>query len=385
LQLHQTKVTFRNISTKFETAKQILAMISQMVEKVNEESKCLPIKIDEKSIEKILKIEELAAEEIKEKDTSAADTEIQEAEVDETVRRNENGKSTADIIKSQGKDLCIPFISARALYVVTPKTSRRRGDKNGCAYLVLTPPPPPLPHSKQGEMSGIVSQGYDVDDGDGSESTKEQIVPQYTQAERSRLTAISKLQLIQSIEVLSEIAEQDAKSQQIYGECQVEASTSGKAWRDKEGGNRDRREGTIENTSDYKQFFNKQTKAEEERQNRPKPAPGGGVVGASNESGEDEEQLSAIVLHLRAKHKEQNQRKKAKKKANKEAKKVNKSQSSAGTNSNSTSRDSKNRNSSKVGTGGSRGKSRRESSKNKSSSGVQGPVVLMKSSQNGSG
>mmetsp|Transcript_30516 Transcript_30516/g.45160 ORF Transcript_30516/g.45160 Transcript_30516/m.45160 type:complete len:433 (+) Transcript_30516:300-1598(+) len=402
LQLHQTKVTFRNISVKFETAKQILIMISEMIDKVNEESKLLPIKLEAKSIERIVKIEEMvAAEQAKQQTTPGEESKSQDVETKDTAGDSNDAphKTMADIVAGLNKDSVGPFIAARVLYVVPPKSSRRRGVKNGCAYLVFTPPPPPPPtQPKVGDTAGLKIQEVENDsngkeddttaDSNAKQKSSEEPMDQpaapqqYNQAERSRLTAIAKLQLIQSIEALAAHAEIDAKSEQVYGECQVEASTSGKAWRDKESGNRDRREGTIENTSDYKQFFNKQSKALEERQSRPKPAPGGGSISTNGENGENEEKLSAIVMHLRAKHKEQNQRKKAKKKANKEAKKGSKSQASGSTTNNSN-RDSKNRTSSKGGSGGARGKSRRENSKNKSGSGVKGPVVLMKTSQNG--
>jgi len=393
LQLHQTKVTFRNINVKFETAKEILIMISDMIDKVNEESKYLPIKLDVKSIERAVQIEELIAVEKAKRENSSEEKEnkCEDAEIKATGDTDALQKTMADVVAGLDKEPVGPFIAARVLYVVPPKTSRRRGVKNGCAYLVFTPPPPPPPEKKVENIPDLVNEGEEqqikgeeegttVDSNpkqkpaDGT--TDQSAAPhQYTQAERSRLTAIAKLQLIQSIEALASHAEMDAKSEQFYGECKVEASTCGKAWRDKESGNRDRREGTIENTSDYKQFFNKQSKAKEERQNRPKPAPGGGTISANGENGENEEQLSALVQHLRAKHKEQNQRKKAKKKANKEAKKGSKSQASISSASNS-----KNRASSKGCNGGARNKSRRENSKGKSGSGAKGPVVLMKTS-----
>lgn len=417
-QLQQTKVTFRNIedSTKFGTAESILTMVSDLISKVNDNNKGTlpPIKLDMKSFEKIIQIEELIAEQEREEEQKETDGEQGEATQDEEMNDAEATadtepkddekpapKTMAEVVKGDTAEVEGPVITARALYVVPAKKSRRRGEKTGCAYFVMTapPPPPPAPRvvkkpvevtenpvenevtvdesteakpcvvdDKVGVEPGVVSPTEDqkvaAENGEGAAPEKKADSPQkdkvveikapagplYTQAEKSRLTAVAKLQLLNVIDALSAIAEQDAKTHQNYGKCQVAASISGKAWRDKEGGHRDRREGTIQNTGDYKQFFAKQNKAVEERQSRPKPAPGGG---ATSENGDSAQPVSAIVAHLRAKRQESSQRKKAKKKANKDAKKGKQPENSG-----------RGRNNAKGG--GGRGRQRKEGSKKNS-------------------
>lgn len=488
-QLQQTKVTFRDIddSSKFGTAKEILTMISGLIDKVNEQQQQsansnntatataaaananhLWIQLDQKSVDKIIEAEELVkAEEAKRIEESKAavavnqenDTADEETteEALETKEPSIPSKTLAEIVK--GPEVVVPpvegpVITARALYVVPAKKSRRRGEKSGCAYIVLTAPPPPepekvvpskgthevaeivtpveknsvekevtVPKAEEGTAETVIAEGIEnlkiaadvsekkeeivkkkdeaVDQPATTDTKKEankekmvdmkdaSSVPLYTAAEKSRLTAVAKLQLLYAIDALSAVVAQDSCSTTAnasnaapndYGNCQVAASVSGKAWRDKEGGHRDRREGTIETTGDYKQFFNKQTKAQEDRQNRPKPAPGGGLDGTTGDTKNDQP-LSAIVLHLRAKHQEQNKRKKASKKASKDAKKGGKQPASSSSTSGGgggSNKDGSRR------SGNSKG-GRRGRKDGKKSGSTQAPVMLMKSNHNGSG
>ena len=470
-QVQQTKVTVRNISTKFSTSAQILTMLAEMIQKVNAESSSnLPIKLDIKSVEKIIRDEDLIAADVlkgkedddtKEKEDETVD---EAADVDMKDAGEQQEKRTmADIVRGPEVPEDGPFITARALYVNPARISRRRGEKNGCAYLVLTapapPPPPPKPVDAvvapvekdtatvadtavaslivettstamvENETDAVVTvpadteeavtenketatnEGEDkmeVDKDEVSDKTEAQTTdknepskteqtvesttpketieeikvssPLYSPAEKTRLMSIAKLQLLQVIESLSTLAEQDAKTAQLYGNCEVAASINGKAWRDKE--SRDRREGTVEFTGDYKQFFAKQDKATEDRQNRPKPAPGGGL--ATGDNGDSDQQLSAIVLHLRSKHQEENKRKKIKKRVVKETTKGKASPAPASNN-----RDGKGRNNNnRSGSGGAgRGRSRpsNNNNKKKSDGGSSAPVVLKKAASNGSG
>ena len=188
------------------------------------------------------------------------------------VVKGSTQEQTADSIKG-------PVITARALYVVPPKKSRRRGIKSGCAYLVLTGP---------------------------SVAPSEEEYANMTQGERSRLTAKARLQLSTAVEALSSRGEENAKTSQEYGGCLIQQSISGKAWK---ANYFDNREGTIETTADYKRFMAKTEKEEEDRMSRPRPTPGGAM--GDVDGGENGEQVAAIVLHLQAKRKQEARRRKA--------------------------------------------------------------------------
>jgi len=450
-------------------------MITSLIAKVNEQQQSsgalsanqVLIQLDTKSFEKIIEIEELVkAEEAKKKDEAEAATNDAEAEATPDEAEAGGGsvdgtptsktfddkddapkeipvKSMAEIVKGPEVPVVIegPVITARALYVMPAKKSNRRGEKSGCAYLVLTAPPPPETKASPTHISaavlskeeapkstvekevtkteetvekvaeGVEQMTITPDEKEGADKVqqatanpavkkdgfKEKMedikdapssVPLYTAAEKSRLTAVAKLQLVNAIDALSSVAKEDSRTttEKIYGNCQVAASASGKAWRDKEGGHRDRREGTIETTGDYKQFFNKQNKAQEERQSRPKPAPGGGgLLGTTDGNGDSSSQpISAIVLHLRAKHQEQNKRKKASKKASKDAKNKGGKQPTSSS-SGASNKDGGRRSSNNTSKGGGGGGGRRGRKDNKKGGGTQAPVMLMKPKHNGSG
>ena len=72
-------------------------------------------------------------------------------------------------------------------------------------------------------------------------------------------------------------AKDDAKADQHYAGSMVEVAMSGKTYKHQVH-RRDRREGTLETTADYKNFVENAAKAKEERMARPKPAPGGGAT-----------------------------------------------------------------------------------------------------------
>ena len=301
-----------------------------MIAQVNAESN-LPIKLDTVSVEKIIADEKLVPSTQAKNENDDTKQTTDEAP-DGNVVQNEQETMTIDDVAKEatGASLDGPYITARALYVVPAKVSRRRGEKSGCAYFILTAPAPPPPTQpvnggtsnttlNGGTMMDVNSKVPNIDTHDAMDteaavvSLKEPVeatkvsTPTYSATEKSRLTSLAKLQLLQAIESLSALAEEDAKTAQLYGKCQVEASISGKGWRDKE--TRDRRDVNVENTNDYKLFFSKQVRTAEERQSRPKPLPGGGV-GQGENGGDSDQKLAAIVLHLRAKHKEESNRKK---------------------------------------------------------------------------
>ena len=306
-QAQQLKVTVRRIQDveRYGTVAQVLDMIRNMVTKVNLEktTATLPIQLDEGSMERLIQAEELAAEraaafenaeETQEEGTnqeeSTPETTANDSQKDDATTKPETTKANdsqrddskppsdatkyASVVKGAESEFQGPCIRARALYVVPPKKSRRRGIKSGCAYLILT-----VPNTMSEEETAAM-----------------------TQAERSRATAKGRLQLLTAVEALSKAAEEKADS---YGGCIVQTSVCGKGWKEN---HRDNREDTIESTADYKHFISKSKKEAEERLARPRPTPGGSLEDLNNENGQ---QVAAIVLHLRAKRQQEAKRKKA--------------------------------------------------------------------------
>lgn len=314
-QTQQVKVTLRKIENveKFGSVSQILGMVQTIVHNVNEENKgkaiFLPIHLEEASIQRLVQEEQLAeaAKAKQEAETeNVEETETMEVEGVQVQEPDSNNKETAkdskqetpttenpkllsSIVKGEEQQQEVPkgpVIYARALYVVPPKKSRRRGIKSGCAYLVLNGP-------KVAE-------------------TEEEYATM-TQFQKSRATAKARLQLTMAIDALSAHGAEDAKTNQRYGGCIIEQSTSGKAWKPN---HRDNREGTIETTADYKRFMSRAEKEEEERMSRPRPTPGGAM--GDMDGAENGEPVAAIVRHLQAKRKQEARRRKAAMKKNEE-------------------------------------------------------------------
>lgn len=282
---------------RYGTVAQIVEMIRMMIDKVNSENKTkaffLPIQLDEESVQRLIKEDELAAAAAKE----AANAQVKNDEQDEqmvgikqesmeqseekemleknpdTTKPESDNLKFATVVKGVVVDQATgPVMNARALYVVPPKKSRRRGIKSGCAYLVLNGPT----------------------EEDGGNMTA---------AQRSHATAKARLQLTTAVEALSKHAQEDSKSSQVYAGCVIQPSMSGKAWRPTY---RDHREGTVESTGDYKRFMANMAKEEDERLSRPKPTPGGALSDGKSENGEP---VAAIVKHLRAKRQQEARRK----------------------------------------------------------------------------
>jgi hypothetical protein len=284
------KVTFRDIQG-CASVREIMDMIREVLQKAST-TLATKILMDEASVEKLIRTEELVKEaEAKPTKDDAAVPDVDEAVEDTGDKGQEEKAATivdlkenmieppernmAEIVKG-AEAPPVDFtnsISARALYAILPRVSKRRGFKSGCAYLLLHAP---TPKASEGPLEA---------------------------AEKAKLTAIGRLQLALALESIAKLAN-------------AEASLSSKSWKDKES-HRDRREGTIETTGDYKKFMEGQAAHALAVQSRPKPAPGGGVLSSSS-SVEQESQLAAIVLHLRAIRAEQKSRQNAKKKVKKD-------------------------------------------------------------------
>ena len=195
-------------------------------------------------------------------------------------------------------------VHVRILYVVPPKMTKRRGEKTGCAYLVLTAPPiearePVQPQNLQADDTASTTRSVK------SDSVSVQAPIDYSQDMARRRMMIQR-----TLEALMKTAEEDAKTRQEFSECVVAESLSEKTWKPRIE-RRDRLEGTMEETPDYKAFFEKSEQEKEERKLRPKPAPGGGVfsssLASSHNNGDNNkgQPIAALVLHLRKKQEDE--------------------------------------------------------------------------------
>ena len=409
----QTKITFRRIGNvdKHGTVKDIMEMIRSMLSSI--ESTTFSIELEEATVRRLIKDDELyqaaLAEEAKKADSreskvsvedqgkdgsddadKSADAipEDQTADQSQATKGDTNANKAGedannlDVIVAPKKPSILPTITARPLFVLPPKKTRRRGERAGTAYVVFTGPKidpqkvvekePPIkeatttkstntsdssaskgaqepqtddPASGKPDSTEAVDSKSPEEDGEvplatavsADESTADPsgndpapgaktttAAPKPTpkpsksaNADYSRAVAKGRLLLKQAVDALVQLADEDAKAQQIYAGCSVEEAMSGKTWRH-QNHRPDRREGTIESTSDFKNWLQSLTKQEEDLKARPKPTPGGGglAMTAGVDGTENGQQLSAIVMHLRAKRQEA-KRKKAKKKKEK--------------------------------------------------------------------
>ena len=407
----QTKITFRKIGNadKYGSVKQVMELVRSMLNSV--ESTNFAIELEEATVRRLVTEDELyqaaVAEEVNkteseetkgtEEDKEGVDdadmppnlptddvnASLPKATSDEAKKGGED--SSLDVIIAPKNSSLLPTITARPLFVLPPKKTRRRGERAGCAYVVFTGPKidphrvdkeAPIketstelnPASSEGNsmspadaspadapamadpdimevVNSNVTSGEDDDpaltsandeitaDAVGSNPAEGKVptsspksasqpaapISKSSHADYSRAVAKGRLLLKNAVDALIQLADQDAKTQQLYAGCIVEESMSGKTWRH-QNHRPDRREGSIETTSDFKNWLQSLAKQEEDLKARPKPAPGGGSLamstGVDGTTIEDGQQLSAIVIHLRAKRQEA-KRKKAKKKKEK--------------------------------------------------------------------
>jgi len=209
------------------------------------------------------------------------------------------------------------IVTVRVLYAVPPKKTRRRGEKPGCAYVLLVAPP----------IKEIIDPKDDA--APSSNESMENSTPSKQSSaivDYCREVSQKRLMLNRAVEVMAHVAVLDSKSKKELAGCMVEESINVKTWTWKPSNHRDRLEGTIEESEDFKRFQAKNAKAVEERMARPKPAPGGGTLAAVSAAGtagtsETGQPMAAIVLHLKAKQEQEKKRKKAKRRAKDASKK----------------------------------------------------------------
>lgn len=303
-----------------------------------------------------------------------------------------------EIIIAPSKPKTVPVITARPLYVLPPKKTRRRGERAGVAYVLLTAPkiekievpeslkpdgiieevetdvpeltdesaavvtasadestpksadddtasppvtttkdadekaasPPDTTNTQSGEEEAAsppdtTTKSAD-EDRESPVTSREEPAPEPVPPiaiDYSRDLAKGRLLLSQAIEALQRISQEDSNSSQLFSNCRIEISMSGKTWRNQHH-RQDRREGSIESTNDYKNWLQSLTTKQEDLKNRPKPAPGGGSHNLSSDGADNNGQpIAALVQHLKTKR-QQLKRKKLKKKKEKQADKKSK-------------------------------------------------------------
>lgn len=215
-------------------------------------------------------------------------------------------------------------VDVRVLYMVPPKKTRRRGEKPGIAYLLLTAPAIETKLAPVLEMPPVSAEGKTQVDavtmnGAVDETKPSDCVP--PTVDYSRDVAKGRLLLQNAVELL-QVSATKASSPPMT----VEESKNNKVWKQQPFSSRspvDRLAGTIFETEDYQQFLEGTVRREEQLKARPKPAPGGGMTsggGATSAPGSDAQPVAALVLHLQKKQEEEKKRKLALRKTKDEKK-----------------------------------------------------------------
>jgi hypothetical protein len=218
------------------------------------------------------------------------------------------------------------------LYIVPPKATRRRGEKPGIAYLLLISPPIETQLAPVTELHPI-SEEMNTDVVDTTVQVGSNATPSTTSTsanvpavDYSRDIAKRRLLLQNALESL-QVASTKIMMQSNDTMMIVEESLNTKGWKQQPFSSKspvDRMAGSIFESDDYEQFLEATVRREQQRKARPKPVPGGGLIGtttlssgtngAATSVGADSKPVAALVLHLQKKQEEENQRKLAKRK-----------------------------------------------------------------------
>jgi len=248
-------------------------------------------------------------------------------------------------------------ISVRPLCVIPPKRSRRRGDRPGVAYILLTAPkfdkveipqtvpenavPKVVAKANSGPKSKTTPSADATDDQSKSSKQKQdeasggQTVgaketgknPSVSSAKKpadySRQVAHGRLLLQTATELLKEVTAlsanttasraswvdsgRDMSTMELTNPLSItiEPATCGKTWR-WQNSRSDRRENTLESTSDYQHWLSGLEKHVADIKARPKPAPGGGVVTVDEHGNTStaSQPIATLVQHLLVKQQE---------------------------------------------------------------------------------
>mmetsp|Transcript_19679 Transcript_19679/g.45772 ORF Transcript_19679/g.45772 Transcript_19679/m.45772 type:complete len:560 (+) Transcript_19679:292-1971(+) len=313
-------------------------------------------------------------EETTEKEEDAkGNTIVEDKETAVQSNHDNNDKNDhLDVIVATKTPSGLPTITARPLYVVPPRKTRRRGERGGTAYVLLIGPKieqkkatvitadktgekdqPATSSEIQSEESKEPAVVTDDEDGTIKAEAKAGDITTPTNTAMKATTTVTpekaisyprelakgRLLLSNTLKSLTELVADDSTTQEFaFSGCIVEQSMNGKTWKMFHNSNSrpDRRDGTIEGTADYKDWLERIAKQKEELKARPKPAPGGGVVtsttaaSAGDEAEEDGQLISSLVQHLRTKKQDAKRKKSQKKKKKEDSSKAGKPQAEAG-------------------------------------------------------
>ena len=235
-------------------------------------------------------------------------------------------------------------ITVRILYMVSPKKTRRRGDKPGCIFWVLQAPPvetrahadaavvpPTIPEDQPAKGPG---EGGLPSSKAPAPAAEPPVVVDYSRdLTRRRLMLEHALEALQAVVASENQLQQPSSADKLV----LEESLNVKVWKQAAYMNKskqhDRIVGTILETPDYVEFLEQQANTRAERLARPRPTPGGVFVGATTVAssavttveGEGDKTntntntpmmvngapVAAIVLHLKKKQEEEKMRKTA--------------------------------------------------------------------------
>jgi hypothetical protein len=212
-------------------------------------------------------------------------------------------------------------VHARVLYMVPPKKTRRRVEKPGIVYLLLTAPAIEIKLSPVAELQSVNEEGNVQVDAAVSSAHFDDITPSdcvLPTLDYSRDVAKGPLLLQNTLELLQVTATNLSSPPMM-----VEESRNTKVWKQQPFSCRspvDRLAGTIFETEDYQQFLEGNVRREEQLKARPKPAPGGGISmsgggTAAGLPGSESQPVAALVLHLQKKQEEEKKRKLAMRKS----------------------------------------------------------------------
>ena len=267
---------------------------------------------------------------------------------DDEITEKKEDDNKLDVILAPKPESNLPTITARPSYVVPPRKTRRRGERGGTAYVLLIGPKIEL--KEPAATSNVSSNELDqkdstteekVEDGEsgdvgavaGSKETSDNNAAPEKVIKYHQELAKGRLLLSNTIKALIEVVTEDSKSQELaFSGCIIEHSMNGKTWKIFPNNNSrpDRREGTIEGTTDFKEWLENTANQKEELKARPKPVPGGGTstaaatVTGGDEFEEDGQHVSSLVQHLRTKKLDAKRKKSQKKKKKEENNKSNK-------------------------------------------------------------
>lgn len=340
----QIKVLIRNIRNiqDFGTAQQIIGFVRVLVERANEKLPDKRMQLSAQNLDRLVQQEQAA---LQEREMWEESLKVIEPEPEEEANENEPNEDES-ATKDEGEDAAaagddtemaveettapkrtaadivanvIPAmqslkvsseatsvrdaITTTVMYICPPKKTRRRGEKPGCVYLLLT-----APTLETKAPPRTVPAPAPVTNADGTIEPAPVPYVDYTPEVTQR-----RLLLQLAVDSMTASALDDATSKQEWAGSVVEEALNPKPL--KSTFRPDRMHGTVQETPDYVQFLERTAHEKQERSERPKPAPGGGLAAAMNAAGDNGQPTAALVLHLQAKHDELNKRNKAKRKA----------------------------------------------------------------------